>query len=115
MRRCGLVRITHATAGAFAIQRRSISNGKSAAVMTSGKASGVIAVLILFALTFLTSCQTQNSSSGSRPMVVSAANGSQQTALVSTAFAMPLVAVVTEAGVPQSGVTVTFTAPATGA
>ncbi len=42
-------------------------------------------------------------------------NGSPQTALVNAAFAAPLVAVVNLDGVQQGGVSVTFTAPATGA
>jgi hypothetical protein len=44
-----------------------------------------------------------------------ATSGSGQAATVSTAFAAPLVATVTTGGVPDSGVVVTFTAPASGA
>ena len=47
--------------------------------------------------------------------VVNAANGSLQTALVGTAFTLPMSAVVDQNGLPVSGVTVTFTAPSSGA
>jgi hypothetical protein len=48
-------------------------------------------------------------------LVVNAANGSLQTALVGTTFTLPLSAVVDQNGSPVSGVTVTFTAPSSGA
>lgn len=44
-------------------------------------------------------------------LVVNAANGSLQTALVGTSFTLPLSVVVDQDGLPVSGVTVTFTAP----
>jgi hypothetical protein len=46
---------------------------------------------------------------------VSATAGTPQTALLNHAFATPLQATVTASGAPQSGVEVTFTAPASGA
>ena len=48
-------------------------------------------------------------------LVVNAQNGSAQTALVGTAFTLPLSAVVDQNGSPVSGVTVTFMAPSSGA
>lgn len=47
--------------------------------------------------------------------VIAVTSGSGQSAVVSTAFANPLVATVTLNGAPASGVSVTFTAPASGA
>lgn len=47
--------------------------------------------------------------------VIAVSSGSGQSATVSTAFAKPLVALVTTNGTPTSGVSVTFTAPASGA
>lgn len=46
---------------------------------------------------------------------ISATSGSGQTATGGTAFAAPLVATVTTGGTPTAGVTVTFSAPSTGA
>jgi len=48
-------------------------------------------------------------------IAISASSGSGQSATVSTSFANPLVALVTSNGTPESGVSVTFTAPSTGA
>lgn len=47
-------------------------------------------------------------------ITINAQNGSMQSALVNTAFALPLSAVVDQNGSPLSGVTVTFTAPSSG-
>ena len=47
--------------------------------------------------------------------VIAAASGSGQSGTVSTAFAKPLVALVTSNGAPASGASVTFTAPSSGA
>jgi len=49
------------------------------------------------------------------PEAIAATSGTPQSAMVSTAFAAPLVATVTKAGSGLSGVVVTFTAPASGA
>jgi len=46
---------------------------------------------------------------------IAATSGSSQSAAVSAAFAQPLVATVTTGGTPTKGVTVTFTAPSSGA
>jgi len=48
-------------------------------------------------------------------IAISVSSGSGQSATVSTSFANPLVALVTSNGSPESGVSVTFTAPASGA
>jgi hypothetical protein len=48
-------------------------------------------------------------------IAITATSGGGQSAQISTAFANPLVATVTSNGSPASGVSVTFTAPATGA
>ena len=47
--------------------------------------------------------------------VIAVSSGSGQSETISTAFAKPLVALVTKNGTPTSGVSVTFTAPASGA
>ncbi|HTS10076.1 MAG TPA: hypothetical protein VMP68_31220 [Candidatus Eisenbacteria bacterium] len=54
------------------------------------------------------------STSGSSE-TISATSGTPQSANVNTAFALPLVATVTTGGIPQNGVTVTFSAPSSGA
>ncbi len=46
---------------------------------------------------------------------ISAAGGTPQSATIGSAFAAPLQAIVTESGIPRSGVLVTFVAPANGA
>src|ERR1700690_2034560 len=46
---------------------------------------------------------------------IAATNGSGQSTVVSTGFTNPLVATVSTGGVPNGGVAVTFTAPASGA
>jgi len=48
-------------------------------------------------------------------VAIAVSSGSGQNATISTAFAAPLVVLVTNGGAPSSGATVTFTAPATGA
>jgi len=51
----------------------------------------------------------------SAPETIAATSGTPQSATISTAFAVPLVATVTKGGAGVSGVVVTFTPPATGA
>lgn len=78
----------------------------------------IMALACLAGITLLTSCGTSGSSgssSGGGTLAVTANNGSLQNAAVSTAFANPLVAVVTTGGKPTAGVAVTFTAPSSGA
>jgi hypothetical protein len=48
-------------------------------------------------------------------VAIAATSGTPQSTTISTAFAAPLVATVTTGGLPTSGVTVTFSAPASGA
>ena len=71
----------------------------------------------LIALALLTSCSSSSTPVTPPPPVVSiaATSGSGQATTVGTAFAAPLVATVTTGGTPTAGVTVTFTAPASGA
>ena len=52
---------------------------------------------------------------GGTAVGITATGGVTQSAVISTAFALPLVANVTVGGVPTAGLSVTFTAPATGA
>src|ERR1035437_4574413 len=78
------------------------------------RAYASILAVVSLALSFLTSCSS--SSKATPPVVlIAATSGTPQSAKVGTAFAAPLVATVTTGGSPTSGVTVTFTAPATGA
>src|SRR5450755_1934785 len=69
--------------------------------------------LIFLALTSLTSCNSSNFNPP--PETIAATSGSPQSAMVNTAYAVPLVATVTMGGTPVSGAFVTFTAPAAGA
>src|SRR5271170_2035259 len=72
-----------------------------------------ILALICLALVFLPSC----TSSLKPPPVtaITATSGTPQNAVVDAAFALTLQATVTSGGSPASGMTVTFTAPASGA
>jgi hypothetical protein len=70
----------------------------------------------------LSSCSSGNSGSNNNNnndttpvMAIAATSGGSQSAEVGGAFTAPLVATVTTNGSPTSGVTVTFTAPSTGA
>lgn len=77
------------------------------------KAYASILAVVLLALCFLTGCSS--SSTPAPPVVlIAATSGTPQGTTVGTAFAV-LMATVTTDGTPTSGVTVTFTAPATGA
>jgi hypothetical protein len=65
---------------------------------------------------FLTGCSSSSSTPPPPPVEsIAATSGTPQSAAVGAAFAAPLVATVTTGGSPMSGVTVTFTVPATGA
>lgn len=78
-----------------------------------------VLVLVAFAVvTFLTSCSSNsNSGSGSTtPAAIAATAGATQSATVGAAFGTALSATVTNSsGSPVSGVSVTFTAPSSGA
>jgi hypothetical protein len=80
-------------------------------------ALGIVALLSCMAFSvMLTGCIQSGSSGSSNPLVVQVSNGSSQSAVVGTAYGAPLIAVVGRAdGKPVSGVTVTFTAPSSGA
>ena len=82
------------------------------------KTYGVLLALVFSTLSFLTSCSSSSSTPPPPPppvIAISATSGTPQTATVSTVFAAPLVATVTTGGNPTQGVTVTFTAPSSGA
>jgi hypothetical protein len=80
------------------------------------KALKILALFSCLAATVtLSSCIQHSSSGGSNPLVVLANNGSQQSAVVGTAFSAPLVAQVSRGGTAAKGVAVTFTAPSSGA
>ncbi len=77
------------------------------------------AALVIFAAIALTSCTT-GASHNPFPDVtpieaITANSGTPQSHGITGAFAAPLIALVTSNGMPASGVTVTFTAPTTGA
>lgn len=72
--------------------------------------AGVASVLII-----ATGCGSSKSTPPPPVISIAATSGSGQKAMVSAAFGTPLVAKVTQNGMPASGVTVTFTAPASGA
>jgi len=67
---------------------------------------------VVTCLAFLTGC---SSSSTPKVVAITASGGSGQTATITEAFANALVANVTSGGTPASGVTVTFSAPSSGA
>jgi hypothetical protein len=73
------------------------------------KAYASILALVLVAFAFLPGC---SSSHPPQVVLIAATSGSGQSATVGAAFTNPLVATVTKGGSPESGVTVTFTAPA---
>jgi hypothetical protein len=75
---------------------------------------GILPAVLTSGLVLLTSCSS--SSSKPAPVVsITATSGSGQIAVLDTAFTNPLLANVTTGGTATSGVSVTFTAPATGA
>ena len=111
MRRCGLVRIPPAVA-----VRRNFSTCGQGIAALGGKILNILLLTSCLAtILLLSGCATSNNSSSTLSGSVSVSSGSAQEAVVGKAFAAPLVAKVTENGTPASGVTVTFTAPASGA
>jgi hypothetical protein len=78
-------------------------------------ASVGLLVLTSTVLGFLMSCGSSSSLSTSSTVAITAASGTPQGATVGSAFAAPLVAMLTSNGSPLAGVTVTFTAPVSGA
>src|SRR5689334_1760746 len=80
------------------------------------RALGIAALLgCLASSVMLTSCIQHSSSGSSNPLVVLANNGSSQSAVVGMAFGAPLVATISHGTNPAMGMTVTFTAPSSGA
>ena len=76
----------------------------------------ILSALVFSTLVFLAGCSSSSSTPPPPPVVsIAATSGTPQSATVGAAFAAPLVATVTSGGSPASGVTVTFTAPTTGA
>ncbi len=75
----------------------------------------ILSILVVSNLVFLTGCGSSTSTPPPPVETIAATSGTPQSAAVGAAFAAPLVATVTTGGSPTSGVTVTFTAPATGA
>lgn len=82
----------------------------------------VPAVALCVLASFLTGCSSgsnnnnNNNNSNHNPAAIAATSGSGQSATVSAAFSSPLAATVTDSGgSPVSGVSVTFTAPSSGA
>jgi hypothetical protein len=87
-----------------------------AELQTSRVYASLLVVLACLTTGFLSSCS--NSSLTTSPpatIAITVKSGSPQNAAISTAFANPLVANVTSNGTPASGVTVTFSAPGSGA
>ena len=78
---------------------------------------GVLLSIILLSLSFLAACGGSSSTktTTTQTVAISATSGTGQSAAVSSQFAAPLVATVTTNGTPTAGVTVTFTAPSSGA
>jgi len=74
---------------------------------------GLFLVLVL-GTGLWTGCSSSSSSTSS-PNVIAATSGSTQSANLTIAFSKPLVATVTKGGSPVPGVSVVFTAPASGA
>jgi len=66
-------------------------------------------------LGFLAGCGGSKKTKPTPKVSIAATSGSPQSTQVGTAFAAPLVATVTKGGSPSSGVSVTFTAPGSGA
>ena len=75
----------------------------------------ILASSVCLALALLTSCSSSSTPPPPPTVSIAATSGSGQATTVGTAFAAPLVATVTTDGTPTAGVTVTFTAPSSGA
>jgi len=76
----------------------------------------IIAILICLACSLLTSCGVSTSAKPvSNVPILTATGGSGQSVTAGTAFAKPLVVTVTSNGSPVGGLSVTFSAPSSGA
>jgi hypothetical protein len=90
------------------------SNGQATSkIFTANSTAGGYNVVA--SSTGLTSVNFAETNTAGGTNILTATSGGGQSATVSTAFALPLVATVTNGGNPVSGVSVTFTAPASGA
>ena len=76
---------------------------------------GVVGALVFVGTGFLTNCSSTSTTKSSKNTEITVKSGSGQSTAVNTAFANPLVATVTSNGSAASGVTVTFSAPGSGA
>jgi hypothetical protein len=69
--------------------------------------------LVFLAFGFLTGCSSSSAPPPPPVIMITVSSGGGQTQTITEAFGQPLVALVTSNGSPASGVTVTFSAPAT--
>jgi hypothetical protein len=76
---------------------------------------GILGALAVVGTGFLTSCSSNTQVTKTPTIAIAVKSGSGQSTAVNMAFANPLVATVTSNGSPSSGVTVTFSAPGSGA
>jgi len=114
MRRCGLVRIPSAVTE-VAVRRNFPTRGPRISALSEKILTVLLLTGCLATLVLLSGCASSKNSSSTLSGSVSVSSGSQQAAVVGTAFAAPLVAKVTQGGSPVSGVAVIFTAPSSGA
>ncbi|MGB8832025.1 MAG: hypothetical protein WCC95_07745 [Candidatus Sulfotelmatobacter sp.] len=79
--------------------------------------SGILALCACLGMSFVTGCggSGKKTTTTTPTIAITATSGGGQSAAVGAAFAAPLVATVTSNGTAASGVSVTFTAPASGA
>ncbi len=90
--------------------------GMIAELPTGRVYASLLVVLACLTTGLLTSCSSSSlTTSPPTTIAITAKSGSPQNAAITTAFASPLVANVTSNGTPLSGVTVTFSAPGSGA
>jgi len=88
---------------------------KSTGMLAGKVCASVLVALACQTTVFLTSCSNSKSTPPPPTITITATGGSGQSTTVNTAFAKPLVANVTSNGAAASGVTVTFSAPGSGA
>jgi len=76
----------------------------------------ILAIFMSVALAFLIGCGSSSDTTPPPPTItIRVTSGSGQIATIGAAFAAPLIATVTSNGSPATGVSVTFTAPSSGA
>ena len=108
---------TFATSGSATETDSTGANGvaTASAFKANGTTGGPYTVTANFAGDTGTAAKFSLTNTVPPPPVIAISSGSGQSETISTAFAKPLVALVTTNGTPTSGVSVTFTAPASGA